>query len=78
MAKYQEFDAVILKDGRHGSIVEVYGPGAYEVDVGHSPKDWDSIFATDDDIARLAAPEENAESAAESERQLREQGLWEA
>lgn len=77
MAKYQEFDTVILKDGRQGAIVEVYGPNAYEVDVGHSPKDWDSVFVTDSDIERLATPEESARNAAESERQLKEQGLWE-
>ena len=36
----QQFDAVMLKDGRRASVVEVYGDqDAFDVDVGSSPKD---------------------------------------
>jgi hypothetical protein len=77
MAKYQEFDSVLLKDGRIASIVEVYELGTYDADVGHSPKDWKTLWGlTDDDIERKATPEEIAREAAESKRQLEEQGLW--
>lgn len=59
MAKYKEFDEILLKDGRTGAIVEVLGDGAlYLVDVGNSPKTWKTIEATDDDIERLATEEE--------------------
>jgi hypothetical protein len=51
MAKYKEFDTVILNDGRHASVVEVYEPGIYDVTVGRSPTDWNIIYGlTDDDI----------------------------
>lgn len=53
MAKYKEFDTVILKDGRRASIVDAYEPGTYDVTVGSSPADWDTIYGlTDDDIDR--------------------------
>ncbi|MCI9058157.1 MAG: hypothetical protein HFF76_13085 [Oscillospiraceae bacterium] len=75
MAKYQEFDTVLLKDGRIVTIVEVLGPGAYIADVGHSPRDWSIIWdLTDDDILRLAASEEIDRHVEESNRQLKEQG----
>ena len=78
MAKYQEFDAVLLKDGRIASIVEVFEPDHYMADVGHSPKDWEILWdITDKDIERTATPEELELHAKECERQLKEQGLWE-
>ncbi|MDE7054759.1 MAG: hypothetical protein K2O84_08100 [Oscillospiraceae bacterium] len=78
MAKYQEFDTVLLKDGRIACIVEVFEPDHYMADVGHSPKDWSIIWdLSDKDIERLALPEEIEQDAKESERQLKEQCLWE-
>jgi len=75
MARYQEFDTVLLRDGRIASIVEVIGPDAYIADVGHSPRDWAIVWdLTDDGIERLATPEEIAKDAAISERELKEQG----
>ena len=71
MAKYQEFDTVLLKDGRVASIVEVTGPDTYMADVGHSPRDWD---LTDDAIERLATPEEIDGDSKEAQRQLKEMG----
>ena len=38
MAKYQQYESVLLKDGRIATIVEVYEPGAYDADIGDSPK----------------------------------------
>lgn len=77
MAKYQEFDTVLLKDGRVAAIVEVVGPNEYIADVGHSPRDWSIIWdLTDEKIERLATPEEIAKDAETSERELKEQGLW--
>lgn len=77
MAKYQEFDTVLLKDGRIAAIVEVAGPDEYIADVGHSPQDWDIIWdLTDKDIERLATQEEISKDAEISERELKEMGLW--
>ena len=78
MAKYQEYEAVLLKDGRIATIVAVYEPGIYDADVGNSPKDWDTLLGiTDDDIVRKATKAECAKHYEESKRQLKEQGLWE-
>lgn len=77
MAKYQEFDSVLLKDGRIAAITEVVGPDAYIADVGHSPRDWAILWdLTDGGIERLATPEEIARDAEISERELKEMGLW--
>lgn len=77
MAKYQEFDTVLLKDGRIASIVEVVGPDAYIADVGHSPKDWSIIWdLTDNDIERAATVEELDKKFEQSKRELKEMGLW--
>ena len=32
MAKYQQYESVLLKDGRIATIVEVYEPGAYDAE----------------------------------------------
>ena len=78
MAKYQEFDTVLLKDGRIASIVEVVGPDGYIADVGHSPRNWAIIWdLTDEDIVCLATQEELARDAEISKRELKEMGLWE-
>ncbi len=77
MAKYQEFDTVLLKDGRFATIVEVFEPGEYIADVGRSPKDWAIVWdLTDTGIMRLATPEEIAQEHAISMQELKEQGLW--
>ena len=77
MAKYQEFDTVLLKDGRIASIVEVFEPGEYIADVGHSPRDWDIVWSLSDaDIERLATEDEIKQDHEESKRQLKEMGLW--
>ena len=44
----KEFDTVLLKDGRKASIME-----AFENKVGSSPKDWETIDITIDDIEKV-------------------------
>lgn len=76
MAKYQQFDEIKLKDGRLGAITDVFEPGTYLVDVGTSPKDWDNITVTEEDIERLAFKEEIRADREKSQRELTEMGLW--
>ena len=75
MAKYQQYETVILKDGRIAALVEVFDPDTYIADVGHSPKDWDDITIRDIDIARLATEDEIEKDHQMSVQQLKEQGL---
>lgn len=76
MAKYQAYESILLKDGRIATIIEVYEPDAYDADIGHSPKDWATVYGiTDDDIERKATEEEIDREHQESMRQLREQGI---
>ena len=49
---YHEYDEVLLKDGRRGTIMGG-GPGSYWVDVGNSPETWDNITVTDEEIESL-------------------------
>ena len=78
MAKYQQYTSVLLKDGRIATIIEVYEPDSYDVDVGHSPEDWATVYGiTDDDIERMATKEEKDWEYQESMRQLKNQGIVE-
>lgn len=70
--KLKEFDTVLLKDGRHATIVDLPCEDAESmtVDVGCSPKSWDTIVIGRDQIVRLLTQEEaqvmlQAEIAAE-------------
>ncbi|QBF00056.1 hypothetical protein PMF13cell1_05652 [Blautia producta] len=49
----KEFDTVLLKDGRTASIMEVFENKAFIADVGSSPKDWETISITIDDIEKV-------------------------
>ena len=51
--KIEEFDSVLLKDGREASIVEKLSETAFIADVGSSPRDWETIDITIDDIERV-------------------------
>ncbi len=51
---YELYDDVILKDGRVGCIVDISGDVGYVVDVGDSPKDWETIAIRKEDIQGLA------------------------
>ncbi len=75
MAKYQQYETVLLKDGRFATLVEVFEPDTYIADVGFSPKDWDTIDITDNDIIRLATEKEKQENYDTSIKQLKKQGL---
>ena len=78
MAKYQQYESVLLKDGRIATIAEVYEPGAYAADIGDSPEDWATVYGiTDDEIERKATEQEMDRKYRESMRQLREQGILE-
>lgn len=41
---------VLLKDGRDAAIIEKFSETEFMADVGSSPKDWDTIDITIDDI----------------------------
>ena len=46
-----QYDRVVLKDGRVGCVVEVYGDQEkFDVDVGHSPEDWETVYVSREDI----------------------------
>ena len=50
----QQFDTVLLKDGRRAAVVEVYGEqDVFDVDVGSSVKDWDTITVQRSDIVKV-------------------------
>lgn len=49
----KEFDTVLLKDGRTASIMEAFENKAFIADVGSSPKDWETISITMDDIKEV-------------------------
>lgn len=48
------FDHVVLKDGREGAVVEIFGDQeAFEVDIGFSPEDWETITVKREDIDKV-------------------------
>lgn len=49
----EQYDTVRLKDGRVGAVVEIFGGKDFLVDVGSSPKDWETIDATLDEIEEV-------------------------
>lgn len=51
--KLKQYDSIILKDGRRGTVVEIWGKDGLSVDVGSSPTDWDNIEITWDDIVQI-------------------------
>ena len=56
--KIEEYDHVILKDGRTATIVEIFKEGeAYLVDVDLPGPDWDTIDVTYDDIESVVSNE---------------------
>lgn len=42
--KIKEFDAVLLKDGRKGSVMEVFPDGSLIIDIGNSQKNWETLY----------------------------------
>lgn len=51
--KIEQYCSVLLKDGREAAVVEVLDDTHFLVDVGSSPKDWDTIDVTIDDIDKV-------------------------
>ena len=49
----EQYDTVLLKDGREASIVEAFENKVFIADVGSSPKDWETISITIDDIEKV-------------------------
>ena len=58
MKQIKQFDTVLLKDGREAAVVEAFENKAFLVDVGDSPKDWDTISITIDDIEKVISEAE--------------------
>ena len=48
-----QYDTVLLKDGREAAIVEAYNNEVFDADVGDSPADWETISITIDDIEKV-------------------------
>lgn len=48
----KQYDTVLLKDGRKGVIVEIF-ENVCIVDVGNSPKDWETIDVKREDIEKI-------------------------
>ena len=52
----KEFDTVLLKDGRTGSVMEVFPDGSLIVDVGSSSEDWETLYdKTVDDVEKVSS-----------------------
>ncbi len=49
----EQYDTVLLKDGREAAIVEKFSESNFLADIGDSPKDWDTIDITIDDIEKV-------------------------
>lgn len=49
----EQYDAVLLKDGREATIVEKFSETAFLADVGSSPEDWETIDITLEDVERI-------------------------
>ena len=42
--KIKEFDTVLLKDRREGSVMEVFPDGSLIIDIGTSPENWETLY----------------------------------
>lgn len=48
-----QYDGVVLKDGREACVVEKFSEVDFLADVGSSPADWDTIDITIEDIEKV-------------------------
>lgn len=55
----KEFDTVLLKDGKQADIMEVLDEKTFIADIGSSPKDWETIDITIDDIEKVIHTSQN-------------------
>ena len=52
--KVKQYDTVKLKDGRIGDVMEVNGDDSVDIDIGSSPKDWETLWSVPiDDIEKI-------------------------
>lgn len=51
--KVNQYDTVILKDGREAVIVEAFDGEAFIADVGTNEKDWETIAIKAEDIEKV-------------------------
>lgn len=52
--KIEQYDKVLLKDGRTASVVEIFGDGeVYLVDVDLLGPDWETISVQKEDIKEV-------------------------
>lgn len=51
--KIEQYSTVLLKDGREAAVVEVLSEDTFIVDVGSSPKDWETIDVKIEDIEKI-------------------------
>lgn len=51
--KVEQYDTVLLKDGRQAAIIEVYDKTRFLADIGDSPQDWNTIDISIDDIEQV-------------------------
>lgn len=52
-SEIKQFDRVLLKDGRTGDIMEVYGKQEeFDVTIGKGPEDWETIIIAIDKIEK--------------------------
>ncbi len=51
--KIEQYDTVLLKDGREAAIVEKFSETDFMADVGDSPYDWETIDITIEDIEKV-------------------------
>lgn len=50
----KQYDAVLLKDGRRGCVIEVNGGSSFDIDVGESTNDWETLYGVSiDDIEKV-------------------------
>lgn len=54
MERIEQYDTVLLGDGRIGAVVEVYGDqDKFDVDVGDSPSDWETLYLDRSQIVKV-------------------------
>lgn len=49
----KQYDAVRLKDGRVGVVVEIFNDIDFLIDIGSSPSDWETISVSLDEIEAI-------------------------
>lgn len=51
--KIEQYDTVLLKNGKEACIVEVFSDTDFLADIGDSPADWDTIDVKLEDIEKI-------------------------